>query len=157
MARSHARKIKSSHRQSRKVASFPRSRPIRRLDENLRVISTLAAQPDLVRRQFEPSIQEFPDEFRAKSDEKFPVSDQGIPVQLTRTASPPLVNVNKNNVRKSQLPALHYYVSERSDNVLLCSRRRVRRSVLFALRRTRKGSAKGKSHLWTEKSKIRCV
>lgn len=156
MARSHAKRRKNSHRRYRSVQSFPRSLVTRRLNENLRGLP-LGARPNLERRQFVPSIQEFPDEFRTQSDEKFLVSSEGVPVQFTRTASPPVVNVNKNNVRKSQLPALHYYVSERQNDVLLCSRRRVRRSVLFALRRTRKGSAKGKSHLWTEKSKIRCV
>lgn len=147
---------KKSYRQDRRVESFPRSLPARRPDKNLRDLS-LADERNLRRRQFEPSVKEFPSEFRTARPEKHVVNYEGVPVFLQRTAPAPVENVNNRDVRKSQLPALHTYVSERYDKLPLCDRRRVRRSVLFALHKTGKGSAKGKRHLWTEESKIRCV
>lgn len=152
MGRSSRRK--KSYRQYRRVESFPRSLPTRRLDKNLRDLS-LAVQPNLERRQFEPSIQEFPDEFRATVNEKFVVDRNGSPVNVKLAEQLPIPN--NRNLQKSSVPGLRYYVSDREKIVPLCSRRRSRRAVLFALRRTGKGSARGKRHVWKEESKIRCV
>lgn len=147
---------KKSYRQDRRVESFPRSLPALRPDKNLRALA-LAARLDLERRQFEPSVKEFPDEFRAKIDEKFVGDQTGTPVYFRQVLSDKLPIQRNSNLQKGTLPSLHYYVFDNRRYVPLCARRSARRAVLFALRRTGKGSKRGKKHIWKAESKIRCI
>lgn len=111
------------------------------------------------RRQFDkPSIPDLrlPNDLFSRSETTY-LHDNGRVANTYRDTQPrDLLPQNNNEVRVSQLPPVHTYFSEPKD-VNVCRRRQIRRRVLFALSKTRKGSGRGKKHYWTEKSKIRCV
>lgn len=136
-------------RRHRKVAA--------RKTENLRQDLLLARE----RRQYDrsrqfdlpPSIMEMSDDFTGDYQETYSRVD-GRPASVVQLPT------NRNNVRlrESHLQeAVHAYFQDSPQLVSECQRRSRRRSVLFALRRTHKGSGRGKEHKWTEMSKVRCV
>lgn len=149
-------------RSSRKRRTIPVSMPpqeSRRKLQNLRdglPIARARRQYDLA-RQFDPlppSRLEMPDVFGRDYQETYTRVD-GRPADVVQQLPR---NRNLLHVRESHLQeALHAYFQDSPQLVSECERRSRRRSVLFALQRTRKGSGSGKKHRWTELSKVRCV
>lgn len=107
------------------------------------------------RRQFDipPSKLEFSHDFNSPYSPEYSRVDgrPAIVGQMPR-------NANNLHMRQSNLSdQVHDYFQDKPELVSECVRRHRRRSVLFALHRTKKGSGAGKKHRWTELSKVRCV
>lgn len=148
-----------SRKRKKSVQSAPRPLVTRQTD---REFANFSSRREVLpeRRQFEPiKIKEFDDEFTPIRSEEVPSRVGGSHAKIaTRISGSALPGDDiHDSMRESPLPALHDYFQERPELVTSCARRRQRRSVLFALRRTNAGSARGKKHIWTETSKIRCV
>lgn len=150
MSRKSRRSLKVTHEQPA---------PVRR--ENLRVRPANARRERQYRerRQFDypdlpPSKLEWSDDFARDYQERYSLVD-GRPADVVQQ-----MPRNRNDVHlpeSSLFEALHSYFQEPRQLVSECVRRSRRRSVLFALHRTNKGSGRGKKHRWTEKSKVRCL
>lgn len=147
-----------SHKRKKRVESVPRSLVTHRLNENLRDLS-LGAERTLRLRQFEHH-REFDDEFTPRRAAEVPARIDGTNAHIVeRISGRPLSAAGRfhDSMPEERLPPMHYYFQERPETVTVCSRREQRRSVLFALHRTRQGSGSGKKHNWTPLSKVRCV
>lgn len=148
-----------SHKKRKKQSQeFTRSLVTHRMNENLRDLS-LGAERALRLRQFDHH-KEFDDEFSARHAAEVPTRIDGTNAHIVeRISGRPLSAASRfhDSMPEERLPPVHDYFQERPEVVSVCARREQRRSVLFALRRTRKGSGSGKKHNWTPLSKVRCV
>lgn len=135
-----------------------------RKTEKLRVLHDARRPYQHGRRQFDPyhidrnllDDVRIPYDLYARRETTYLHNDGAVADTYVDSRPRDVLPENHNEVRDAELPPVHTYFSHPSE-VNVCKRRRIRRSVLFAMRKTRKGSGRGKRHNWTEKSRIRCV
>lgn len=86
---------------------------------------------------------------------------ENLPAQIYRCTNGSQANVigrevNSPQMRKQGMPPRLRYEFQDSDRTLVCTRRKARRRVIFALSKAGKGGARNRKARWTDKSYIIC-
>lgn len=149
---------KSSRHRSRERSHAVYDDVATRKTEKLRGLRSARRSYQHERRQFDHLLDDvrIPYDLYARRETTYLHNDGAVADTYVDSRPRDVLPENHNEVRDAQLPPVHTYFSKPTE-VNVCVRRQQRRRVLFALRKTRKGSGRGKRHNWTEKSRIRCV